>query len=57
MSKSLRGTAVFQSFLKKHAENRKEYYVESLQKNGKPRNFYSKRAALNTVRKLAEENG
>ena len=52
-----RQKAVFQSFLKKHAENRKEYYVQSLVKKGKPRNFYSKKAALNTVRKLADEHG
>ena len=52
-----RQKGVFQTFLKNHAEHPKEYYVNSLQKKGKPRNFYSKQAALNTVRKLAEENG
>ena len=52
-----RQKAVFQTFLKNHAEHPKEYYVQSLEKKGKPRNFYSKKAALNTVRKLAEENG
>ena len=57
LKEKYRQKAVFQSFLKKHAETPKEYYVESLQKKGKPRNFYSKQAALNTVRKLAEEHG
>ena len=52
-----RQKAVFQSFLKNHAEHSKEYYVHSLVKKGKPRNFCSKKAALNTVRKLADEQG
>ena len=57
LKEKYRQKAVFQSFLKNHAETPKEYYVESLQKKGKPRNFYSKQAALNTVRKLADEHG
>ena len=52
-----RQKAVFQSFMKNHSDSPKEYYVESLEKKGKPRNFYSKKAAQNMVFKLAEEQG
>ena len=48
---------VFKMFSKQFAENGKEYYVVSLEKDGKPRNFYSKKAALEKVRKLALEHG
>ena len=52
-----RQKAVFKSFLKKHADSPKEYFVESLEKGGKPKNFYSKKAALSMVHKQAEANG
>ena len=49
--------AVFKVFMKKHSEHPKEYYVEAVEKKGKPRGFYSKQGCLKTVQKLAQEHG
>ena len=47
---------IFKMFTRQFAENPKEYYAVSLEKNGEPRMFYVKKKALATVRKLAQEH-
>ena len=48
---------VFKMFTRQFAENSKEYYIVHLEKDGKPRNFYTKKAAMEMVHKLAKEHG
>ena len=57
LKKKFRQKAVFKFFMKEHSSNPKEYHVESLTKNDKPRNFYSKKAAVAMCQKLSLEHG
>ena len=49
--------AIFKMFTKQFADSPKEYYVVPLEKNGKPRNFYSKKAAIFKINNLSHDHG
>ena len=48
---------IFKMFTQKFADYPKEYYVVPLEKKGKLRNFYTKKAALDMINNLSHEHG
>ena len=48
---------VFRMFIRENSNHPKEYSVECIMKDGKPRGFYKKNGCKSMVNKLAEENG